>query len=217
MVKALDLLSALVSHPAGLSYQQLSEQCGMPRTTVRRIVQTLIGYGLVAHDRGSVRLTEQFHSWSAPNWQAIMRHRYRPLLERAASEIGELVVLGTMAGDAVEHLDLVEADHMVQVAPPMTWRMDVRRTAVGKLCLSRRRDLMGQVTDPGLRSELETIKRTGVAWNRGEMDAEVISLAVPGFQNEVTEPVIAVAWPAQRFTEEAAARAVDVLARLRRE
>ncbi|MDP7061447.1 MAG: helix-turn-helix domain-containing protein [Planctomycetota bacterium] len=213
LVKALDLITSLVAHPKGLSYLQLSEQGKMPRTTVRRIVQTLVGYGLVVHEKGVVRLTEHFHSWAAPDWNSLMKRRYRPVLERIAEEVNELVLVGAMSGDSVEHIDFIEADHLVQVAPALTWRLDAKQTAMGKLCISRRRELMAAITDSDLRSELERIKRTGVSWNRGVSDPGAVSVALPGLSNKPTEPVIAVAWPIQRFTEEAAEKAIAAIQR----
>jgi DNA-binding IclR family transcriptional regulator len=213
LVKALDLITSLVAHPGGLSYLQLSEQGNMPRTTVRRIVQTLVGYGLEIHEHGVVKLTANFHSWAAPDWNSLMKRRYRPVLERVAKEVNELVLVGAMSGDSVEHIDFVEADHLVQVAPALTWRLDARQTAMGKLCISRRRDLMSAITDPELKADLERIKRTGISWNRGVSDPGAISVAVSGFTSKPTEPVIGVAWPKQRFTEEAAERAIAAIQR----
>ena len=213
LVKALDLITSLVAHPGGLSYLQLSEQGTMPRTTVLRIVQTLVGYGLVIHENGVVKLTEHFHSWAAPDWNSLMRRRYRPVLERVSREVNELVLVGAMSGDSVEHIDFIEADHLVQVAPALTWRLDARQTAMGKLCISRRRDLMATITNPEERSELDRIKRTGISWNRGVSDPGAISVAVSGFSSKPTEPVIAVAWPKQRFSEESAERAILAIQR----
>ena len=66
--------------------------------------------------------------------------------------------------------------------------------------MSRRPDLATKIRDSRLQVELAEIRRTGVAWNREETVPGMIALAHVGFSTAPTEPMLAVAWPAFRFT-----------------
>lgn len=208
LVKALDVLTLLSSKSTGLSMPKLAEAMNLPRSTLARTLNTLIAYGLIEKTGRIYRCGASFDQWAQRDRQHYWIQRYRKVLEHVAAEINELVLLGMHEGNGVVHIDYIESDQMVRVAPSPFTRHNLQVNALGKLALSRRPDLIEAIDAPDLLKELSEIQRTGVAWNREQSVPGMIALATYGFSKSPTEPMIAVAWPAHRFTEESSARAL---------
>lgn len=209
--KALDLLTLLTGHAGGMRLYEIVEYLNQPRPSVVRILQELEAYGLVEKAGRLYRLSARFHEWCARDRYGALRTRYRPILEAVAGATGEMVLLGVQEGNAIIHIDVIEADSPVRVAPAPQTRHNLQTSALGKLALSRSPHLRRKVQSARLRAELAEIDAGGPAWNRGESNAEVIAMADWGFSASPTEAMIAVAWPAYRFTEakgKAARRAI---------
>lgn len=220
LIHALDILTVIAGRPEGITIPEVVAALDAPRSNVVRVVNTLMDYGLVRREKRRLRATQALHDLCAPDRHAVLRRRYRPVIEHLARELNELVLLGLQEGEGLVHIDYVESDHRVRVAPSPVTRHDLKRNAIGKIALARRPDLMKQIDDPALLSELERVRRSGIAWNREETTEGVIVMACPGFNNAPAEPIVAIAWPVNRFSEEKAAmahrlvvHAMDVFAR----
>jgi DNA-binding IclR family transcriptional regulator len=212
VIKALDLLTVLAAQPAGRETPVLMQALNQPRTNVVRLLGALHLYGLVARTGRRWHTTPAFHRWATrPGIYDVQRRRYRPVLEAIARATGELVLLGLHEGNGVVHIDYLESDHQVRVAPAPETRHQLQHSALGKLALSRRPDLSARIRAPRLKAELEEIRRTGIAWNRQETVRDMIAFATPGFVNTPTEPMIAVAWPVSRFSERKGREAVAAI------
>lgn len=212
LIRALDVLTLVAGRSDGISVPEIVAALDAPRSNVVRIVNTLIDYGLVLRDKRRLRAARALHDLCAPDRHAGLRQRYRPVLERLASELNELVLLGLQEGDAIVHIDYIESDHRVRVAPSPVTRHDLRRNAIGKIALARRPDLLEQINDQVLLDELARVRRTGFVWNREETTEGVIVMAAAGFVNVPAEPIVAIAWPVNRFTEEKAEGAQRLVA-----
>ena len=210
LLKALDVLTVLGGASAGLTVQSLAETLNLPRTTVLRILNTVVEYGFAERRGREYTTTEAFTHWASAERRARHRERYRGILEAVAAYSGELVLLGVLHGAGVVHIDFIRSDQRVRVAPAPETRHGLRYSAIGKLVLSVRPDLAAgwAAAEPAFARELAVIRREGVAWNRNESVPGMIALARHGFSRAHTEPKVAVAWPRERFTEE---RARDVL------
>jgi DNA-binding IclR family transcriptional regulator len=208
LVRALDVLTLLAGSEDGLSTAEVVDALNEPRSNVVRIVNTLIQHGLIARGGGRrLRPTQAFYDLCSRDRYGVLRRRYRPVLASLAQEVNELVLLGLQEGNAIIHIDYIESDHRIRVAPSPVTRHDLRRNAIGKVALARRPDLMAEIDDPNVHAEIARVRRTGIGWNREETTEGVIVMACPGFTNVPTEPIIAVAWPVNRFSEEAASAA----------
>lgn len=209
--KALDLLTLLTGHQDGMRLYELVEYLNQPRPSVVRLLHELEAYGLVEKAGRFYRLSARFHEWCSRDRHAALRARYRPVMEAVAEATGEMVLLGIQEGNAIIHIDVIESDSRVRVAPAPRTRHNLQTSALGKLALSRTPHLRRKVHSTRIRAELAEIDAGGPAWNRGESNAEVIAMADWGFSASPTEAMIAVAWPAYRFTEakgKAARRAI---------
>lgn len=203
LIKALDLLTIIGASATPLTTADLALAMNAPRSTLVRILNTLLEYGLIERENGRFRATQHFHQWTQSNRHNEFRKHYRKVLAQVAQQTGELVMLGVQDGAAVVHIDFIESDKAVRVAPAPHTRHTLRENALGKLVLARRPDLAGRWIrkQPDFARELETIRETGVAWNREESVPGMIAMATYGFTRNATEPMISVAWPVHRFTE----------------
>lgn len=208
VLKALDTLTILAGSAGGMPLPELAQALNQPRSNVVRLLGSLRGYGLVARDGRAWKTTQVFRQWSAPSGRYdTLRRTYRPLIEEIGEKTGELVLLGLHEGNGCVHIDYVESDQRIRVAPAPFTRHGLRHNAMGKLALSRRPDLAARFEDPAFQRELEEIRANGYAWNREETVRGMITMAMPGLTNAPTEPMIIVAWPAFRFTDGRAAHA----------
>lgn len=211
LIKALDTLSLLSGRTDGWRLQELAEAMHLPRSTLVRTLATLVAYGLVEREGRKYGCGPRFDQWVRRDRYQDWIRRYRRVLEQVAKQTGELVLLGLHEGRGIVHIDYVESDQLVRVAPAPMTRHSLELTAQGKMVLSRRRDLFDPVTRPELKAELQEIQRSGVAWNREATVPGMIALATPGFTNYPTEPILAVAWPVNRFSEAKGEAAVQAI------
>ena len=213
LIKGLDVLTLLSSTREGLTLVETVRALHEARSNVLRLLRTLELYGLVEQSERTWRVSPGFASWAMGDRRHALCLRYRPILERIAGDTGELVLLGLHEANGVVHLDYIESDHAVRVAPAPLTRHNLRVNALGKLALSRRPDLARKIEDPRLLEELTKIRKNGVAWNREESVQGMIALAHPGLIDAPTEPMIAVAWPSSRFTESKGRAAIRAIRR----
>ncbi len=202
LVKALDLLSALSHEPDGISVRGLVDRFQQPRSSLVRIAQTLVAYGLVEKADGVYRVTEGFRDWASADGSLSLRRRFRPVLEDLSRELGELVVLGVIDGKKVRFVDYIESPSAVRVSPDPLKRHALPLTAMGKLYLSVRPDLVRELgLSARQRGEIVDAARDGLAWNRGGTDPDLVVLALWAAGTNPSSPMIGVSWPAFRFTE----------------
>ena len=213
LVKALDLLTLLGGSPQPHTVQEIAVAMNQPRSTVVRVLNTLIEYGLVEKQGRKLTCSESFENWCNRDRHQRDRIRYRKILESVAAVTGELVLLGAQDGAGIVHIDYIECDQAIRVAPAPATRHNIRNNAIGKLCLATRPDLAEPwcCKDPAFSEELQLIRETGVAWNHEESVAGMIAMAMFGLTRSPTEPKVAVAWPVHRFSEAAGERAQDAI------
>lgn len=211
LFKSLDVITLLTGHPSGLRMYEVVEYLNLPRPTVVRLLQGLGEYGLVEKQGRHYRLSGRFSEWACPDRHGLLRKRYRPLLEAVAAGTGELVLLGVQEGNAIIHIDFIESDQAVRVAPAPVTRHNLQSNALGKLALSRTLHLRKRVTSARIKKELNEIDSEGIAWNREESNKGVIAMATWITTSAATAPMIAVAWPAYRFSESAGRKALRLI------
>lgn len=206
--KALDALTILTARDEGIPLPDLALALNQPRTNVVRLVRTLQNYGFVACRGRRWMATATFRRWSTPSDRHLeFRRRYQSTLAALAATTGELVMLGLHEGNGIIHIDAIQSAHRLCRMPAPGIRHSLRFSALGKLALSRRPDLAIKFPEPAFQAELDEIRRTGVAWNRLAPIRGLVGMAIPGFTNLPTEPMLAITWPEARFNEEAAANA----------
>ena len=213
LFKALDVLSMLSVREEGLAIREVVEGMGLPRSSLIRILDSLIHYGLV--ERGAdkrYRVTGKFREWRISNRDEELVDSRLDFMKRIAGDIGEMAILGQLQGRMIRHLHYEEPDCRVRVAPPIGRKIPLERMAMGKLALSQRPDLLRVGSPKKLILEIELAKETGEAWNRGESDEGIIVWGTWLGEPSPLTPMIAVAWPDFRYSEKALVKVRRLLA-----
>jgi IclR family acetate operon transcriptional repressor len=137
--KALDVLDAVGSAPAGLSQPELAARLGLPRTTLYRLLGTLVARGLLRRDAGrrvyalGARCFEYARSaYSMPDLVAAANAELRALRDMT----GETTYLATRDGHEVISLERCDGAHSQRSHTAPGQRKPLHCTSQGKAILS---------------------------------------------------------------------------------
>ncbi|RYY73119.1 MAG: IclR family transcriptional regulator, partial [Comamonadaceae bacterium] len=222
--KALDVLDAVGAAPEGLGQSDIAERLALPRTTVYRLLATLVARGLLRRDPLrkvyclGVRCFELARqAYAMPDLVAAATTELRMLRDLT----GETTYLATLEGAEVVSLERHDGAHSQRAAAALGQRKPVHCTSQGKAILSamapEARDALVKdlslkpltphtITDRRkLQAELKVIAARG--WS---MDDEEIVLGVRCVGAPIVDAqgavrgAISVAGPAWRVTRERA-------------
>jgi len=220
--KALDVLQAIGASASGISQAGLAEQVPLPRTTLYRIIATLVERGMIRRDptRKVYRL--------GFNYLEMVRNAYlEPDLVAAASEelralrdlTGETSYLAVLDGNQVLSLERCEGAHTQRSAASLGQGKPVYCTGQGKAILSalapsaRDEILKGLVLAPltpltitdrrRLLAELQITQARGYALDDEEIRLGIRCVAAPIIDKQgQVRGALSVAGPAYRLTLE---------------
>ncbi len=198
MLRAFGLLEHIVRAEAPLSLDQLTQQCGLPKPTVYRILGLLQQGGLLQREPSGKRYAVA-PRLAAAALEVLMhspqRARRHAILAQLVDEIGETCNFTMLDGDQVVYLDRVETSSPVRLLMDAGSRVPLYCTASGKLFLSQLpektvRELLGAgpfkrytertISEPStLQRELKKIRSEGVGRDLGEYIEGSVCLAVP--------------------------------------
>lgn len=224
--RAFDVLGALGAGPLGVT--GIAERVGLPKSTVARLLATLVAQGAVEQVPGAThyRIGERLVSLAAaathpsPSLIGIAR----PHLVSLAAATDESAGLSIPDGDLVHYIDHQESPHPVAVRDWTGTRFPLHAVSSGIVILAARRPdaveryLSGTlerftpltVTDPvRIRERVARARVDGYAWTCDEV-AEGISSVAAAIADESGEVVgaVHVHGPSYRFPdpEDASAR-----------
>jgi IclR family acetate operon transcriptional repressor len=137
--KALDVLDAVGSAPAGLSQTELADQLALPRTTLYRLLATLVARGLLRRDPlrrvyclGFRCFEMARQAWAMPDLVAAASVELRGLRDLT----GETAYLATLDGLEVVSLERIDGAHSQRSAAALGQRKPLHCTSQGKAMLS---------------------------------------------------------------------------------
>lgn len=200
--KALDVLDSVASAGHPVKFTELLENSDHPKATLYRLLQTLTNQGMLSHDpdTGSytlgLRLVKLAHSaWK----QATLATVARPYVDVLAAKVGETIHLAQMELGQVLFVDKQKMSDRFETLAQTGKVAPGYCTGVGKAILAHmtperlERALRQQLflkntasthTCPDtLLTELEEIRAEGVAFDREEHEAGIISIAAPILTN----------------------------------
>ncbi|MFM9106463.1 MAG: IclR family transcriptional regulator [Chloroflexota bacterium] len=221
--RVLSTIEALLRLDAPASAREIAERSGVNRTTVHRLLNSLIhrGWAEKATDLGGYRLSLRFLALA----RLALHERdfvdeVRPAMVHLANVSREAVHLGVLDGFEVVHVDRVDSPEMVGVASKVGARAVPHVTALGKSLLALGSDKAldtylvharalpapYRLTDE--RHLLEDLQRTrdlGFSLDDEESSAGIRCLGVP-ILGAAGEPLfsLSITGPAARFTHERA-------------
>jgi DNA-binding IclR family transcriptional regulator len=213
LFKALDVLTVVhAGGCAGVSIGEVVEAMSLPRSSLIRMLDSLIHYGLVERtpDR-RYAVTATFHDWKSEDADGQLIKTYIPLMKQITSEVGEMTVLGRLVGRRIAHLHYEEPDSRVRVIPPVGRQFLLHTMAMGKLMLTVRPDLMPENVPQKLKKEIALAGREGFAWNRGDSEEGIVAWGTWLGEPSPLTPLLAVTWPDFRFSEKALSKVQRIL------
>ena len=213
LFKALDVLTLVSSKgTAGASITEVVDGMGLPRSSLIRMLDSLIHYGLVERlaDR-RYAVTPKFYDWKAEDTNGQLVKQFNPLMKRITEEVGEMTVLGRLVGRRIEHIHYVEPEIRVRVIPPVGRSFQLHTMAMGKLALTVRPDLIPDKPTPRLKKEIQAAEEEGCAWNRGDSEDGIIAWGTWLGDPSPLTPMLAVTWPDFRFSEKALRKVKKIL------
>lgn len=194
------LIEQLASHPAGASLQRLAQETDLAKSTVHRLLASLVGLGYAAQEPGTgrYRLTLKMFELSSGIVNSMDIMSVAKLhLERLAQRTGEAVHLVIRDGKDIVYLYKTESGPM-RMASRVGLRSPLYCTGVGKAILaglpeqevdevwrhSTPKKLTGRtITDlPTLKLQLAEVRACGYAIDdeENELGIRCVAVAIPG-------------------------------------
>jgi IclR family transcriptional regulator, KDG regulon repressor len=218
--RALTILNKLSDYPEGIQIARLSEQVGLSKSTVHRLLATLSNMNYVVKDTESDRyklgLQILFLSRNILNNNDIV-HTSKPYLEKLSREINETVHLCIEDRGEIVYIDKIESNQTIRMFSRVGNRAPMYCTAVGKILYSGMEseyfeELISKVnfiakteatiTSPEeLREEIDKIKKQKYALDNIENEEGIRCIAAPIYNH--TGKIIAsfsVSGPSNRVT-----------------
>jgi DNA-binding IclR family transcriptional regulator len=177
----------VASEPNGLRLADLPDMVGAPKSTIHGLARGLVSTGYIREHNGRYYQGPALAMLSVGGQNIPAAYHYA--LDQLTKRWNETAILATRAGESVINIDLVEPNQTIRASPPLHERRPMWPGTYGKVFLAfmdpRRLEsyLRRKHKDPReqarIRAELETVRTTGVAFNRGEMDPELYGVACP--------------------------------------
>jgi len=235
--RALDLLGILREHSSGLTLTELAQQLSLPKSTVHRILNTLLEHQFVREmpQQGRYALGYEVLRLSQACLESLdLVREAHPKLEALNSDLDETVLLGILddSRHQVIYLDKLDSSQTVRLVSHIGERAPVHCTALGKAALSclESAELMPALADyefeqftertivdmETLLKELAEVRERGYAVDFQEYRPQVTCVAAP-IRNHAGQPlaVVSVSAPSGRLgpqkQEEVGRRVVEVV------
>ena len=218
--KAMAVVSAFSYAEPVLGVSELSRRLGLGKSTVHRILATLLADGFVERTRDErYRLSIKMYDIGQQVAASIeLRELVHPALERLRNESGETAHVAVLSGADVVYVDRLESPQMLRVLTRVGRRRPAHATSSGKclLAFGGPADLAAVVagglprlgprtitSKSMLEKALATVRRTGYAISIEEAAPDVASVAAPIFDGSgECVAAVSVAGPVTRIPQE---------------
>jgi DNA-binding IclR family transcriptional regulator len=218
--RALAVLCAFSRESPSLGITEISARLGLTKSTVHRLLQTLVARGMVAQDPARRSYTLGYRVLAlaqAVPGEATLRQICRPHMQWLHSVTQETIGLYVVAGDVRMCLDEIESPQMLRMAAGVGRCFPLASGAASKALLADGpangdlwRRAVASLSDDHcarLMREVDELHRRGFASSTGETVAGSASIAAPirGADGAIVA-ALSVAGPASRFDTPASAR-----------
>jgi IclR family transcriptional regulator, KDG regulon repressor len=220
--RALDIIDIVSSNKGGLGVTEIANQIDINKSSVYRILTTLVQYGYIEQDQETSRykLGYKFLEMSSKLLESIdLREEAKPYLRELESKTNEVIHLVVYDQGEVIYIEKLEGTETLRMHSKVGKRAPMHCTAVGKAILAHlpshvvleilERKGMPKHTDhtitdkDELLKELFQVKQQGFALDLEENEYGIRCMAVPIF-NHVGNVIAAVSisGPTIRMTDE---------------
>lgn len=238
VAKAVHVLKACQALGGGLSLGDIARHVDLPRSTVQRIVQTLVQEGFLSTDgtARSIALGPELLAMGA-TVSANVIEKVHPLLKQIAVETGETVDLARYNRDHMVFINQVTGAHRLRAISAVGDRFPLHCTANGKAVLAQLpetamkqyltqphfRHTANTLTKPvDLAREMEKIRKLGIAHDMEEHTVGICAVGAAVRDKANQFYAVSIPVPSARFRESrsrcelALARAMPVLSEILR-
>jgi DNA-binding IclR family transcriptional regulator len=196
--RAFAILEAVARHRDGIGLAELSKSVGLHNSTAFHLVKTMVTLGYIRQmkDNKRYRIGRPLFALAASALDEMeMVSLATPILEDLSRETGESSHFAVRMGDAVVIIARTSGPSAFQLTERVGVVRPAHCTALGKVILSALRPdqlerFLGRaelksltprtITDAQiLRREIEEVRRSGIAFDDGEFDAEVRCIGIP--------------------------------------
>ncbi|MBD3107985.1 IclR family transcriptional regulator [Bacillus sp. AGMB 02131] len=220
--RALDIITMLSLKKGGLGVTEIANNIDINKSSVYRILSTLVQYGYVEQDEetGRYKLGYKFLEISSKLLESIdLRGEARPFLQELESETNEVIHLVVYDQGEVVYIEKLEGNETLRMHSKVGKRAPMHCTSVGKAILAQLPDnviegiierkgmpvhTVHTITDKEvLMKEIEQVRERGYALDLEENELGITCIAVPIFDhtgNVVS--AVSISGPTIRMTEE---------------
>ncbi|MDW3220206.1 MAG: IclR family transcriptional regulator [Acidimicrobiales bacterium] len=207
------ILSAFDDSDQVLTLQDLTDRSGLPKSTVHRMIEQLVGMGWLERDFDGYRVGMRlFEIGGLATRRRRLTESATPHLHALSTSTGFAVQLGVLDGDEVIYLHRVTAGDF-DLPTRDGGRKPAYCTGLGKAMLAfdpeaaaevlagdlPRRTACTLTTPDALAAELDVIARTGVAHDREEAYEGLTCVAAPLRSTGRAIAAVSVTGPTDRF------------------
>jgi IclR family transcriptional regulator, acetate operon repressor len=136
---ALNLFELYAKNKTPLTLTAISEQLGMPKSSVFNLIETLVSRGFIYEikQRGGYYPTRRLHDMSSEIMEGdVFLQHIHGELEMLSAATGETVLLAVRQGEEVLYVDVVEADSPIRYSAQFGERRPLYTTSTGKAILT---------------------------------------------------------------------------------
>jgi IclR family KDG regulon transcriptional repressor len=198
LARAFAILERIAQSREGISLAELSKRVGLHNSTTFHLLKTMVALGYIRQSKQTkrYRIGRPLFTLAAGALDEIeLVSLATPILEELSAATGESGHFAVRSGDAVVVIAKTSGSGAFQLTDRVGVVRPAHCTALGKVLLAalapeqldrflQNRELPGYtartITEPELlRRDLAEVARTGVAFDDGELSAEVRCVAVP--------------------------------------
>ncbi|MDQ0216974.1 IclR family transcriptional regulator [Peribacillus cavernae] len=220
--RALDIITLVSSKKGGLGVTEIAKQMDINKSSVYRILITLVQYGYVEQDKetGRYKLGYKFLEISSKLLDSIdLRSEAKPYLQELENATNEVIHLVVYDQGEVVYIEKLEGNETLRMHSKVGKRAPMHCTSVGKAILAYlpsgvvldilERKGMPIHTDKTITNkddfiqELARVKQKGYALDLEENEYGITCIAVPIFDHlEKVNAAVSISGPTMRMTDE---------------
>ena len=220
--RALDIINIISSNKDGIGVTGIAEQIDINKSSVHRLLATLVQYGYVEQDKETsrYRLGYKFLEISSKLLESIdLRKEAKPFLQELEKETNEVIHLVVYDQGEVIYIEKLEGTETLRMHSKVGRRAPMHCTAVGKAILAHlppnvvhetieRRGLPAHTENTmtkkdELLKELIQVKQKGFALDLEENEYGIRCIAVPIFDHlGKVVAAVSISGPTIRMTED---------------
>jgi DNA-binding IclR family transcriptional regulator len=229
--RALSILELISNYNEGLGITEISEKVELHKSTVHRLLGTLIYKGFVEQDliTNKYRISLKLYELGTKRIEDLdILKISKPYTKKLMEELNEVVHLVIRDENDIVYIDKVEADNTIRMASTIGRRSPLYCTSVGKAILAFMDDKeveeiwknsniqkLTENTITGFeefKKELSKIKEQGYAEDDEENELGVRCIGAPVFNhNGEVEGAISISGPTIRVTKEKVGEVAEAL------